>query len=174
MINLIKILFVLIIFNVNCVKSQPILNLQTVNDGYCNYIQPSYSNVLKLLFISNSNFVETMNSYKYIKTASGIGYMAKATIPSHFRIIKKDSRSVYMNFAPNDFELISNFRSEIKRVISQPTVVYEDGYETYRLIITNDGLKYKVTFRLKEEEINDYYQGQNISYKDASLIVMID
>jgi hypothetical protein len=109
----------------------------------------------------NSTFVKTMNEYNYIETASGIGYMAQTTSRSHFRIIKKDSRSVIMNFSPNNVDLISKFRNEIK-------------YETYRILLPYDGIKYKVTFRLKEEERNEYFNGQNISFSNGSLIAMID
>lgn len=148
--------------------------LQTESDGYCTYIRPSFFNVIKILFMPNSTFVKTMNDYNYIETASGIGYMAQTTSRSHFRIIKKDSRSVIMNFSPNNVDLISKFRNEIKNAIKEPTVQYENGYETYRLLIPYDGIKYKVTFRLKEEERNEYFNGQNINYSNGSLIVMID
>mgnify|MGYP006954592155 FL=1 len=101
-----KILFftLLLIPFINFAQSANVL--QTESDGYCTYIRPSFFNVIKLLFMPNSTFVKTMNEYNYIETASGIGYMAQTTSRSHFRIIKKDSRSVIMNFSPNNVDLI--------------------------------------------------------------------
>ena len=149
--------------------------LQTERDEYCTFIKPTISNVVKLLFMPNSDFSKTMSDYNYIETASGIGYMAKTNSrSSHFRIIKKDSRSVLMNFSPNYVDLISKFRNEIKTIVKDPTVQYEDGYETYRILLPFDGIKYRVTFRLKEEERNENFMGQIINYSTGSLIVMIN
>ena len=114
-------IFITLILFISVTKSfsQSNTNLEVSNDGYCTFIQPSLNNICRILFMSNSEFVQIMSRNNYIETASGIGFMAKATKPSHFRIIKKDSRSVYMNFAPNNIDLVTNFRRDLRKAVQK-------------------------------------------------------
>jgi hypothetical protein len=77
-----------------------------------------------------------------------------------------------MTFTPNNVSLVSTFRNDIKELVQDAVVQYEDGYETYRVLIPHDGLKFKVLFRLKEETVTNTIRGRTISF-DTGIITAI-
>jgi len=170
-----KILFLLFlsIFLFHRSFSQTSNSVETAHDGYCTYIKPSSSNVCKLLLVSRSEFENIMTQSSYKKTTND-RYIATSTKRSSFRVISKDSRTVMMFFGPNDVDLVSNFRNDIKNILKDVVVQYEDGYEVYRLLIPYDGLKYRVTFRLKDETTSQVIMGRSITTNMGTLIADIN
>jgi hypothetical protein len=157
------------------VIAQSNISLQTAKDEHCTYITPTLSNITKLLFASNEDYVKSLESYSYIKAASGgeYSYMASIDTRSHFRLINKEDRIVLMMFSPNDVNLVSTFRAGIKALYNDVVVEYEDGYEVYRVLIPNDGLKFRVMFRLKEEVQTNTIQGRSITTNSGILTAII-
>lgn len=156
-------------------SAQSGISLETAKDDYCTYIKPTLLNISLLLFATNEQYVKLLESYGYIKAASGgdYNYMAAADPVNHYRLIYKDDRILMMTFSPNNVNMISTFRNDIKQILKDAVVEYEDGYETYRLMIPFDGMKFKVLFRLKDETVTNTIAGRTITFNSGVIMAII-
>ena len=151
------------------------VTLETDNDGYCTYIKPTLLNISLLLFATNDQFTKLMESFSYVKAASGgnYNYMASADPVNHYRMITKEDRILMMMFSPNNVNMVSTFRNDIKQVLNDAVVEYEDGYEVYRIMIPYDGLKFKVLFRLKESNNTEIIAGRSVTVNSGVIMAII-
>jgi len=166
---------ILCITTSNKIVAQSNISLETDKDEHCTYIKPTLLNISLLLFATNDQYVKLLEKYGYEKAASGgdYNYLASTDEVGYYRIITKEDRILMMTFSPSNVNMVSTFRNDIKKVLKDPVVEYEDGYEVYRLMLPYDGLKFKVLFRLKEETVTNTIAGRSVTINTGMVMAII-
>ena len=120
------------------------LNLDNTTIKGSTVIKPTFNNLVSLAKSGFSEFKSAMINNEYELTTDGTGYCAKSLYFTF--IIQKKTGSTVWFFGNDDYNLVSNLRSQIK--YSYPSVIaaYEQGFEIYRLKLT-DGTKIKITIK---------------------------
>jgi hypothetical protein len=122
------------------------LNLQVTQIKGSTVIQPSFDNLIKLVNSNYYDYKAEMKINNYLLTTDGNGYCANAL--SFTYLIQKETASILMAFANDDYGLVSNLRKEIKTKYTNVVPSRENGFEVYRIKLL-DGTKIK--FALQEQ-----------------------
>lgn len=120
------------------------LNLENTTIKGSTVIKPTFNNLVSLAKSGFAEFKSAMVTNNYQLTTDGTGYCAKSLYFTY--IIQKETGSMLWAFANDDFNLVSNLRSQIKSKYPSAIAAYEQGFEIYRLKLT-DGTKIKIALQ---------------------------